>query len=185
METIKYFKKDDYIETGMGNKISKKAMLGGSNNILLGGKTIIQDNCVVRGDLRRVQGQVSVVKAGQYCFFSENTVIRPAPRTAQGQFGTVPVQIGDYVFVGEGTIVEAAAIGSYVRIGKNCVIGKNTVLKDCCEIADDTVVPPNSVIPSFCLYGGVPSRLIDDLPECTQEHFETLAKERFANFVLK
>lgn len=139
------------------------------------------------------------------------------------------MQIGDYVFVGEGTIVEAAAIGSYVRIGKNCVIvrltsrspaplappppppplifvfavgfcsqispfsfsfflftqGKNTVLKDCCEIADDTVVPPSSVIPSFCLYGGVPSRLIDDLPECTQEHFETLAKERFANFVLK
>ena len=33
-----------------------------------------------------------------------------------------PLQIGDNVYIGEGTVVNASAVGSYVYIGKNCVI---------------------------------------------------------------
>lgn len=33
-----------------------------------------------------------------------------------------PLHIGDHVIVEENTIVNAAQIGSYVHIGKNCVI---------------------------------------------------------------
>lgn len=32
------------------------------------------------------------------------------------------MKIGDHVTIGEGTIVQAATIGSFVKIGKNCVI---------------------------------------------------------------
>lgn len=32
------------------------------------------------------------------------------------------MKIGDHVIIGEGTIVQAATIGSFVSIGKNCVI---------------------------------------------------------------
>jgi NDP-sugar pyrophosphorylase family protein len=32
------------------------------------------------------------------------------------------MKIGDHVTIGEGSIVQAATIGSYVTIGKNCVI---------------------------------------------------------------
>ena len=32
------------------------------------------------------------------------------------------MKIGDHVTIGEGSIVEAATIGSFVHIGKNCVI---------------------------------------------------------------
>ena len=33
-----------------------------------------------------------------------------------------PLQIGDHVFIGEGSIVNAAVVNSYVYIGKNVVI---------------------------------------------------------------
>lgn len=33
-----------------------------------------------------------------------------------------PLQIGDNVYIGDGSVVNAASVGSYVYIGKNCVI---------------------------------------------------------------
>lgn len=33
-----------------------------------------------------------------------------------------PLSMGDHVFVGENSVVNAAAVGSYVHIGKNVVI---------------------------------------------------------------
>ena len=43
-----------------------------------------------------------------------------------------PLQIGDNVYIGEGTVVNASSVGSYVYIGKNCVIvsGKISVVCD-------------------------------------------------------
>ena len=37
-------------------------------------------------------------------------------------FSYYPMKIGDHVTIGEGSIIEAATIGSYVTIGKNCII---------------------------------------------------------------
>lgn len=40
-----------------------------------------------------------------------------------------PLQMGDHVFVGENTVVNAAVVGSYVYIGKNVVIVSIEVLE--------------------------------------------------------
>lgn len=34
--------------------------------------------------------------------------------------------------------------------------GRRSVLKDCCAIADNTVLPPETVVPPFTLYSGSP-----------------------------
>lgn len=39
-----------------------------------------------------------------------------------GRVAFFPLHIGDHVIVEEDTIVNAAQVGSYVHIGKNCVI---------------------------------------------------------------
>ncbi|CAG8605325.1 13265_t:CDS:2 [Rhizophagus irregularis] len=150
---IVYYPRSEYIETDTGNKVSRKSVICGSQNIILGGKTIIQTECVIRGDLRRTGGGHAVV-----------------------------VAIGDHVTIGEGSIVEAATIGSFVHIGKNCVIGRFAIIKDCCRIEDNTVIPPNTVVPSFSIYEGSPGVFVDELPECVQDLYESKTKDYYAKF---
>ncbi|KAJ3009968.1 hypothetical protein HKX48_007649 [Thoreauomyces humboldtii] len=172
------YDKAEFIETDTGNKVSRKSIICGSQNIVLGGKTIIQRDCMVRGDLRRTgTGHAVVVAIGRYCFLGERSVIRPPYKTYKGVFNYYPMKIADHVYIGEGAVVEAAQVGSYVHIGRDAVIGRFAVIKDCCRILDGAVVPPNTVVPSFSVYGGAPAKLVDELPESTQELFEAQTKD--------
>ncbi|KAJ2959783.1 hypothetical protein NQZ79_g4755 [Umbelopsis isabellina] len=189
---VTYYDRAEYIETDTGNKVSRKSVICGSQNIILGGKvvqTIIQTGCVIRGDLRRTGGGHTVVVAiGRFCLLSQGSIIRPPYKTYKGIFSYYPMKIGDHVTIGEGSIVQAATIGSYVTIGKNCVIGRFAIIKDCCCIADNTIIPPNTVVPSFSIYDGSPGEHFcfcsykDELPECTQELYEQKTKDYYSKF---
>lgn len=179
------YKKPEFIETDTGNKVSRRSLISGSQNIVLGGKTIVHRQCTIRGDLRRPgpTHQASVL-IGRYCVLGESSVLRPPYKTYKGVFSYYPLKIGDHVDIGANTVVEAASIGSYVKIGKNCVIGRFAIIKDCCVIEDDTVVAPNTVVSSFSrLSGGPPAKLMDRLPESVQETIEMESKDKYAKFV--
>ena len=93
-----------------------------------------------------------------------------------------PLHIGDHVFIGEDSIINAAQIGSYVHIGKNCVIGRRCVLKDCCAIADNTVLPPETVVPPFTLFSKSPGTFTKELPECTQDLMIDITRSYYQHF---
>lgn len=153
---------------------------------------------MIRGDLRRAVTTSSsgvVVAIGRYCILCKGTVIRPPCRTYKGVFSYYPSRFGDHVFIGENTIVKSASVGNHVYIGKNCIIvswwtstckadrqGQFAILKDCCRITDNTVIAPNTVVPSFSVYDGNPGRFVAELPECTQELYEAHTKEYYQNF---
>lgn len=40
--------------------------------------------------------------------------------------------------------------------------GKFTIIKDCAKIADNTVIPPNTVVPALALFAGSPGQYIGD-----------------------
>jgi dynactin-5 len=82
------------------------------------------------------------------------------------------LRIGDHVFVGPGSVVQAASIGSHVHIGAKVSVGELAIIKDYVRILDGTVVPPNMVIPSFSIVAGQPARLIGEVPEGGHEAFE-------------
>lgn len=126
------------------------------------------------------------------------------------------MKIGDHVHIGANSVVEAATIGNHVVIGKNCIIvsrlslltampgfthcqGKFTIIKDCAQVADNTVIPPNTVIPALSLFSGSPGgyisrlcspylinivigRFIEDLPESMQELVESQTKQYYTRF---
>lgn len=43
-----------------------------------------------------------------------------------------------------------------------CAQGRRCVLKDCCKILDNTVLPPETVVPPFTVFSGCPGRLQRD-----------------------
>ncbi|RYO88891.1 hypothetical protein DL764_008659 [Monosporascus ibericus] len=146
--------KGEYIETDTGNKVARKAILIGTQHIMLGGKTVIQAEAMIRGDLYRTAQSSSSAAKGAVCD-------PPAGCTK-----------GDQVFIGEGSVVQAATIGSHVHIGSHVVIGEFAIIKDYVRILDGTIVPANMVIPSFSIVGGQPARVIGEVPEGGHEAFE-------------
>ncbi|KAF8891843.1 trimeric LpxA-like protein [Infundibulicybe gibba] len=201
MEPPIFYSKAEFIETDTGNKVSRRATIAGPQNIILGGKTIIAANAIIRGDLRRTgTGHAVVISLGRYCLVGEGCVMRsvtfsstdcrlkggamcrPPYKTYRGNFNYYPMKIGDHVHIGANSVVEAATIGNHVEIGKNCVIGKFTIIKDCAKIADDTIIPPNTVIPALVLFSGSPGRFAEDLPESTQEIVESQTKQYYTRF---
>ncbi|KAJ1341551.1 hypothetical protein BSLG_003974 [Batrachochytrium salamandrivorans] len=79
------------------------------------------------------------------------------------------MKMGDHVVIESDTVSEASSIGSYIHIGKDCVIGRFVVIKDCVKILDGSVVPANTIIPPFSVYGGNPAKLVDEWTEAAQE----------------
>lgn len=84
----------EYIETDTGNKVARKATLVGTQNIMLGGKTVIQPDVMIRGDLARTippaqsasggPANNTAVAIGRYCFLSKGCVLRPPGRMYKG-----------------------------------------------------------------------------------------------------
>ncbi len=84
----------------------------------------------------------------------------------------MPVRIGDHVFIGQGAVVQAAAIGNHVHVGNGAVLGEFAIIKDYVRILDGSVVPPHMVIPSFSIVAGQPAQVIGEVPEGGLEGFE-------------
>ena len=71
-----------------GNKVSRRATISGPQNIILGGKTIIANGAIIRGDLRRTgPGHAVVISLGRYCLIGVDCVMR----LVQVQFFAKPV----------------------------------------------------------------------------------------------
>jgi hypothetical protein len=76
-----------------GNKVSRRSQIIGTTNIILGGKTVIQAEVIIRGDLLRTypssapgekQGNPVAVAIGRYCFFSKQCELRPPGKLYKG-----------------------------------------------------------------------------------------------------
>ncbi|KAK9388744.1 trimeric LpxA-like protein [Lipomyces mesembrius] len=173
----------EYIETESGNRISRKAVILGSQHILLGGRSTILPECVVRGDLHRPSSASSTstaaasVNIGRYSFLEKGVVIKPPFKFYKGSLVYYPLKMGNFVSIGANSVIEAATIGSYVKIGSNCVVGKFAIIKDCVLVLDGTVIPSTACIPPFAVVAGNPAIVVDELAESSAEVFERRARQ--------
>lgn len=152
---------------------------------MLGGKTVIQPDAMIRGDLVRTAASSTsssgtgaapanstAVAIGRYSFLAKGALVRPGGRIYKSAFTYMPLKMGDHVFVGQGSIVQAASVGNHVSIGKGCTIGECAIIKDYVKILDGTIVAPFTVIPPFSIVAGQPGRVVGEIPEGGYEELE-------------
>ena len=126
---------------------------------------------------------MAAVKIGKYTIIRPDVVLRPSYKEARGQLKYVSLHIGNNVFIDEGSIVCATKIGDNVFIGKNCIISHRNVLKDNCKIEDNTILPPDTEVPPFTLYGGRPGEYLMDMPESTPFLHQELTQGFYNRFI--
>ncbi|OQD77973.1 hypothetical protein PENDEC_c002G05024 [Penicillium decumbens] len=144
--------KGEYIETDTGNKISRRSQIHGTQHIILGGKTVIQAEAVIRGDLYRLpttepskppsNAPSVAITVGRYTYISKGAILRPPSRLHRGVHSYYPLKIGDHVFVGEASVIEAASLGNHVHVGAGATVGSMAIVKDFAVVLDGAVVPP-------------------------------------------
>ena len=64
------------------------------------------------------------------------------------------------MFIGTGTVVEAASIGCNVWIGAGCVLGRLCFVRDGAVVLDGSVVPAGMVVGVGDVVGGRPARKV-------------------------
>ncbi|KAJ3323575.1 hypothetical protein HDV06_001599 [Boothiomyces sp. JEL0866] len=175
-----HYQKAGFFFTGAGNKIAKDALIYGGDNIGLKDHCIVDRQAILRGDLRRsAAGPAVAIQMGSYCYAGKNVVIKPPFKVYKQTFSHFPCKVGDFVFIDDNTLVEAAAIGSFVHIGKNCVIGGSVVIKDCCKILDGAIIPPGTVVPPFTVYGQTQEDWTEGAAELMEYRMKEFYHEKF------
>lgn len=120
-------------------------------DVITGNECSIWFNAVVRGD-------VNSIRLGNRVNIQDGAVIHCT-------YQKTKVELGNNVSVGHNAIVHGCKVHDNVLIGMgaivmdNCEIGSNSI------IAAGAVVTEGTVVPSGCIYAGVPAKKVKDISE--------------------
>ena len=195
----------EYIETETGNKIFRRSTILGPQQIVLGGKSVLGTDCTIRGDLFRTLPSTSStgptqdpstrttattaatteargpsITLGRYTYISPSAILRPPHKSSAGSYTYYPLRLGEHVLIGDGAVVQAASVGSFVQIGKGVVVGKFVVIRDHVRILEGSVVPDWAVLPAGTVWGGRPAGVVGELADGEWEGMDLRGLYRMA-----
>ena len=133
-----------YIKTTTHSYVSRGATLDSPKCVELKGRIVVHDGARLRGDR-------APIRIGRYSWLDRNCLIEPPPhpQPSGSTVKYIPVTIGAHTVIGAGSTIYAAAIGSLCWVGRHVQIRSRALIKDCCVVADFTVVPADAVVPPF------------------------------------
>jgi len=140
---------ENYPQFGENCFLAPNATIVG--DVLMGNDCSIWFNAVVRGD-------VNSIRIGNKVNIQDGAVIHCT-------YQKTTVDLGNNVSVGHNAIVHGCKIHDNVLVGMgaiimdNCEIGSNTI------IAAGAVLTEGTIVPSGCIYAGVPAKKIKDISQ--------------------
>jgi len=134
--------------------ISERAYILG--DVEIGKNCIAFPGAVVRGDF-------GPIRIGDEVFIEDNVVLHGA---------TSGLDIGDFVILGHGAVVNSRRIGNHVLIGINAVILHDAEIGNRCIIAAGAVVGEGMKVPDGSFVAGVPGRIVGKLSNTQLKRIE-------------
>lgn len=117
-------------------------------DVEIGEGSNIWPGAVVRGDFGRI-------RIGCNVSVEDNCVIHSGtPSSPEGD-----VEIGDYVLIGHGAVLNGRRIGSHVLIGMNATVLHDSEIESECIIAAGCVVGQGMIVPARSFVAGVPGKV--------------------------
>lgn len=169
----------EWIETQSGNRISKAALIKGSDHILIAGNTTVSPNVILNGDARLTEGSANAIQLGKFCFLGDGVVITPPLATSITHRAC---KLGSYTMIGAQCEIRSSSIGTRVEVGSNCKLQDNSIVHDCVIIKPNTTIPEQYTVPPFSLVSLVDNILhVDPLPESYKKVIELNSKLSYLN----
>lgn len=154
-----------YEYRGIWPKISDKAFVA-ENASVIGEVEIGDDSSVWFGAV--IRGDEAPIKIGRGSNVQDNVVLHC-------DMGS-PMDIGDNVTIGHGSIVHGAIIGSNTLIGMGAIVLDGARIGEGCIIGAGAVVKERAEIPAGSLVVGVPGKVVR---EVKPEQAETLRRQSY------
>lgn len=149
-----------------GTHLPKEYQIGNDSavhaNARIYGSVVTMKGCVVGCDVL-LRGDIAKIQLGRFVLLAPETMLRPPMVLMRHGVEPSPIVVGDYVSIGSGSIIEAAAIGTSVIIEKDCIVGARTVINDGVLLLAKSVVPADSTLTTFGVYSGNPAVLVGTL----------------------
>ncbi|MDI1354367.1 MAG: gamma carbonic anhydrase family protein [bacterium] len=140
---------------GVSPQLGKNCFL--APNATLIGDVIMGDDCSVWFNAV-IRGDVNSIRIGNKVNIQDGAVLHCT-------YQKTKVYLGNNVSVGHNAIVHGCKVNDNVLIGMgaivmdNCEIGSNTI------IAAGAVVTEGTIVPSGCIFAGVPAKKVKDISE--------------------
>ncbi len=114
----------------------------------LQGGTILNAGCFI-------QNQLASISFGKFCIIDSQSIIQPPHDTFKtfidpdysNTSSFLPMEFGDYIYIGKHSIIQALRVGSNVIIEDHCIIGERCIISDGCIVEKGTIIPQNTVVP--------------------------------------
>lgn len=114
-------------------------------DVTIGRESSIWFKAVLRGDIH-------YIKIGEWTNIQDGCIVHVTG-------GASPVEIGDYVTVGHGSILHGCRVGDGCLIGMRAVILDDAVIGDGSMVAAGSVVKPGTEIPPRTMVAGNPAEV--------------------------
>ncbi|MCF1429292.1 MAG: gamma carbonic anhydrase family protein [Shewanella sp.] len=141
----------------------------------VGANVYVDESAVLVGDIELAEdasiwplvagrGDVNFIKIGKRSNVQDGSVLHVTRTSASNPSGH-PLIIGDDVTVGHKAMLHGCTIGNRVLVGMGAIVMDGVIIEDDVMLGGGSLVPPNKVLQSGCLYVGSPAKQARPLTE--------------------
>ncbi|CAI2373490.1 unnamed protein product [Moneuplotes crassus] len=114
-----------------------------------------------------LRGDTAKIRVGKNSLIQDRAILKSSNITDS------EISIGDNVFVGPNTQLDACTLDDFSFVGMGATIGRGVVVEPYAVVAAGSVVPEGTVVPSGQVWAGHPAQYLRDL---TQEEKHQIAE---------